>query len=420
MKFRQGHFRSFKMIYKVSSIFLSVLLSIYLCNGQPPKNNDKKTKTQSKKLNSRWKPTLDLLFQEAKTLRPLEKSPNAMAEVADAYWDIDVQTAKDMFSEANDIALTLEKKKDRGKSFRYILNLSSRRDSGFAKNLVEKTENSGKLKGESEDASLQTANDLVDEDIIKSSEFAEKLAPAGLKYGSAMFLIFQIAKKNPELANRVYQTYLNKVLADESFPLSLSVYLIGYSFGYADYYGLNQDGTITGANLVLPKPLIVNRRSANTFLTYLYRRVAKTLQLAEQTPENQFDKVLSLFVIDYIANDIVSFSPESTESWQQLRQKALIGLNQSQIEQTASNIRSINERREAIIRRAENPENAIAEKEISSDEIEKLPDVCQRDRLYTKNAINLLSAKNYEKAQKWIEKAQGGWVVETKNGWAKK
>ena len=40
------------------------------------------------------------------------------------------------------------------------------------------------------------------------------------------------------------------------------------------------------------------------------------------------------------------------------------------------------------------------------EEIEKIPNVCERDRLYTKNAINALSIKNYEKAEKWIDKVE--------------
>lgn len=391
-------------------IYAICIFSIFAfsADGQPKaKNKDPKQDDSAvEKTTSRWKSTLDLLVQEAGTINPKEKRPNALAEVADAYWNLDKQIAKNLFAEASDTALLLEKKEDRAKSFRYVLNLVTRRDSTLAKSLIAEAEKSGKLKDDIEDASIETAREILDEDILKSAELAEKIAPFGLKYGNAMSLIFQIAKKNPDLANRVYQVYLNKVLADENFPLELSVYLVGYGFGHGDYYGLISDESSVGASLVMPEPLAVNRSQANNFLSYLFRRINRDLQNSALTPENQFKKMVALFAIDYVIDDAALLSPNTLTNWEELRQQAAIGFTSAQLEQVSSIIRQIKETRESIKRRSENPEKAAADREISEEEIENLSDVCRRDMLYTKNAVNALGVKNFNKAKKWIDKIE--------------
>ena len=392
------------LIY-VICIFSSFVFSVYGQQTVKNKNTGQKDSITEQK-NNRWKPTLDLLIQEAGTINPKEKRPNAIAEVADAYWNLDSRTARNFFIEANAVALSLEKTEDRASAFRYVLNLVMRRDSVLAKSLIAEAEKSGKLKGDVDDASIETANEILDEDILKSVELAEKIAPSGLINGNAMYLIFQIAKKNPDLANRVYQAYLNKVLADENFPLELSVYMIGYAFGHTDYYGFSSRGDKVGATFVLPQPIIVNRNQANNFLAYLYRRINRDLQNPALTPENLFKKTVVLFAIDYVNDEIALLTPSAMTNWGQLWQQAATGLNSSQIEQISNYIREIKERREAIKQRAENTEKFIADKEISAEEIEKIPDVCARDRLYIKNALNALAIKNYEKAEKWIDKVE--------------
>jgi hypothetical protein len=391
-------------------VYLICITAIFSIASQAQINTKSKDAGQKDSVketkNNRWKPTLDLLIQEAGTITPIEKRPNAVAEVADAYWSLDKQLARNYFIEATAVALSLEKTEDRAKAFRYVLNLATRRDSSLAQSMIAEAERSRRLKDDVDNASIETADKILVEDVLRAAELLESIAPSGLKHGNAMYLIFQIARKEPELANRVFQSYLDKVLADENFPLELAVYTIGYAFGHADYYGIQANGEIVGASLVLPQLIAVNRNRTNAFLTYLYRRINRDLQNQALTPENQFKRMTALFVIDYLIDDVAFYGSNTLQNWEQLRREAATGLNPSQIELILNNVRQIKERRAHLKRRAENPENAPAEKEISEEEIEKIPDLCQRDRLYIKNALNSLSIKKYEQAKKWIDKVQ--------------
>ncbi|MGI9055192.1 MAG: hypothetical protein ACR2F2_05245, partial [Pyrinomonadaceae bacterium] len=207
--------------------------------GQADKLTDgeSSTKVTAKKTEvNRWKSTLDILFIEAKTIPQKDKKAMAVADVADAYWQIDTIASQDLFGDAVDIALTVDEKKDKEKSFRYILNLASKRNTTFSKNLIEKIKSKKKFDSEIEEISIETAQELLNEDLKKSAEFAESIAPMGLANGSAMFLIFQITQKDANLGNRVYQTYLRKALAQEQFPPDLLLLLAGYTFGNSEYY----------------------------------------------------------------------------------------------------------------------------------------------------------------------------------------
>jgi hypothetical protein len=351
----------------------------------------------------RWRYLLDSLVVEARSLSPEKNRAYALAEVADAYWNLDREKARMLFAAALDAAVSLkEGEKANSGAVNYVLTKATGRDVTLTKSLLAKIAGTQKTT-DAEETPLSIALELLKHDPGRAATLAQDLVPGGLSSGKANFFIFQLAKQDVESANQIYRAYLNKFAADPNLPLNQLISLGGYAFGYSEFYGLTRDmpPQLYGVSYRRIEKLSYNPALARAFLQLAFQSTQKTVEHASQMTgaERDYANVVNLFAIGYLLPEVVKYSPETMPAWEQLRQRAIVGTTTVQQEQAARHIASINERRAKIANFDNAPQlSKEQEAEANLERAEKLPGSCQKDREYSKAALSIGATKDFKRA----------------------
>ena len=345
----------------------------------------------------RWKILLSSLAQEARTVFPEERRPFAMVEVANAYWEVDHETSRQLYFSALDAVLSLirEDKKYRD-LLNHVLSAATRRDAGLAKELNKRLID----KENRDDVSIETASDMIDENPIAAAQLAEAFAPGGLPDGTAAFLIFSIAKKDIALADRVYGVYLNKITANESIDLESVLTLAGYSFGYSEYYTISKTGSVSGASFVPIAGLSAKSAFTTAFLNLAQRRLTLAIERRDRAVGADIESLNFpiLFASEYLLPEVAKYSPDSLPAWRQLQQRGIVGATTAQAQQVQNQILQIQQSRLRTQRFSDDAKSLEDEAEASLENVDKLPGTCQRDVIRSKAALLFNTRKNFKRA----------------------
>lgn len=350
-----------------------------------------------------WKYLLASLANDARSLLPEKSRPYALAAVADAYWNLDREIARELFMAALDSAFSpKEGEKVDSSAINQVLATVTKRDVGLTKTLIEIIAKKQKLDGLDE-SSLSVARELLERDPARATKLAEAFVPAGLSSGAANSFIFQLAKQDIGLANEIYRVYLNRFAADPKLTLNQLISLAGYAFGYHEFYGLTVDmpTQLYGVSSRRIADLKLNPSLAGAFLDLAFRRTSETVERASQLTgaERDYLSTVSLFTIAYLLPEVVKYAPTTVPAWERLQQRATTGTTPAQHEQVGRYIRSVNESR-ARVRRVDDAPQLSAEQaaEEMLERAEKAPNSCQRDKELSKAALRLSSIKEFKRA----------------------
>jgi hypothetical protein len=394
-----------KQIGKITSCLLITLLvcAPVLAQQSATKKPTRKTINDESSDLIQWKYVLATLANDARSLLPEKSRPYALAAVADAYWNLDREIARELFMAALDSAFSpKEGEKVDSAAINQVLATVTKRDVGLTKTLLETIAKKQKLDG-LDDSSFSVARDLLERDPTRATKLAEAFVPAGLSSGAANSFIFQLAKQDIGLANEIYRVYLNSFAADPKLPLNQLISLGGYAFGYHEFYGLT-GGTppqLYGVSSRRIADLQLNPSLAGAFLDLAFRRTRETVERASQMAgaERDYLSTVSLFTIAYLLPEVVKHTPTTVPAWERLQQRATTGTTPAQHEQVGRYIRSVNESR-ARVRRFDDAPQLSAEQEAEEmlERAEKAPNSCQRDKGFSKAAFSLSSIKEFKRA----------------------
>lgn len=384
---------------------LFILSACQIISAQPAGNKGVSAKVTTQKSENpnivRWRFFLDSLAQEARTIFPEDRRPYAVVEVANVYWEFDRETSTSLYISALDSAWSLTERDRKNRPvLKFVLSSATRLDSTLAKTLTKRIIDKEESDNERDEISSSTALEILEDDVNKAAQLAEAFAPNGLQSGTATFLIYRIAAQDVQLSNRVYGVYLSKVSTNENIPLESVLTLGGYAFGYAEFYGIDGRGNLSGATFPQVKGLSANPAFTNAFLSLAYRRIVRTIELRNNAVGAQIESLnyTILFALEYLMPQVARFAPNTLPAWQQLQQQGIAGAMPHQIQQVANHLNTINQNRARAQRFSESSQTAEEEAEASLENVEKITGTCQRDAVYSKAALTFSSRKNFKRA----------------------
>jgi len=149
-----------------------------------------------------WKYLLATLATDGHSLLPEKERPQALAAVADAYWNVDRDIARELFKAALDSACSLtEERKCDSLAINRVLAVGTKRDISLTKTLL-KTIGEKQKPGDLDETPLSVALDLLATDPNGATNLAQTFVAAGLSSGAANSFIFRLAKQDVGLANQ--------------------------------------------------------------------------------------------------------------------------------------------------------------------------------------------------------------------------
>lgn len=397
--------------------FFTVFLTVVNIYAQTPKT------TPVKQCNALYAQQLvEQQATESKSNTETDKRINILIKVADFLWIMDEDSARGYFAEAFQFARDKSREKEieklTGSPFFVqktnspfkVIRAVAKRDADWAKKLTETAlKDSEEIrKEESEKANRFEKDRDVQEALGLANSLAEQNPAAALYFfRRAMrfplhrnwyFTLYQIATKNPQLAEQIYPELLNNYA---NADVSRLLYLSAYPFANDRIFGVEkyQMGTL------IPKNLSPNLNFQKQFLMVLLRRV-NTL-----SPENANVKTNSNL-------------PESAYAFMALNELEPIVLQQFpemkeiflQAKTTAVSLTSP-ETQESIKKREDSQKN------FSNSFAERLKDIEKSDeegKLTDLQIVNLATAAKKEDefamAETWLDKIKEEKVREdTKN-----
>jgi hypothetical protein len=122
------------------SIILSVLVVVSLSfksMAQAPSTPKKESTVESSQVLIKWTSLLDQLTVESRTLTDEPHRSEALSYVADAYWEIAPDKSRKLFSEALDLALSIENEKERQVAVNLVITKAAKRDATLAKTFTQ-------------------------------------------------------------------------------------------------------------------------------------------------------------------------------------------------------------------------------------------------------------------------------------------
>jgi tetratricopeptide (TPR) repeat protein len=354
----------------------------------------------------RWKIVLGSLAQESRTVFPEDRRPYAMVEVANAYWEVDRDAARQLLVSALDRALSLTRQDKKLRSLvNHVLSSAAGRDAALAKELNKRLLDE---EGDKDDISAATALDMLEENPEAAAQLAEAFAPNGLQDGTAAFLIFSLAQKDTRLSNRVYGVYLNKVGANESIPLESVLTLAGYALGYSEYYSVTRRGDLMGSSFPPIAGLAANPAFTGAFLNLASLRLAQAIERRNRATGAEIEALNYpiLFASEYLLPEVSRYAPASMPSWQQLQQQGIVGVTTQQTQHVQNHMLVIQRARLRLQQFSDSSQTPELEAEASLENVEKLTGTCQRDVVYSKAALLYSSRKNFKRALELAEKLE--------------
>lgn len=353
------------------------------------------------KLRSRY--ILEELRREALSLTEEKNRAYALAEVADAYWNLDKDRAANLFTAAMDICLTLKVGNTASRAIRHVLFLASKRDVAVAKRLSNQLTNHRRKSDRSTAESVETAIDLLKSDPGTAAELAEAVAPAGLSDDAVGVFILELAQKDLSAAERVYRTYLSRSAADPALSINQLLWLGGYPFGYGETYSFanNDPARLVGLGGRQIPGLLPNPQLANAFLNTAFRHIQKIVSEAAPAtaPRKEAMNGICYFATLYLIPEVERYNPTTAGSWWTLRQQAFAGISPTYRESIEKQFELVTLNRASIPKDRSQTSN-----ESDLRETEKTPAGCERDRAYAKASLSNHSKNNNELALRVAEK----------------
>ena len=352
---------------------------------------------------ARWFYMLDELARDARAIPEAEKRPALVAEVADAYWELDRARARELFGSALEAALSLKAgSKEAGRALRQVIGLAARRDAGLARALTEKVLESAAEKDWAAGESMSVAVEMLDADPQRAAQLAAAHATAGPSFDAAWFIL-QLAGRDPAAAEQVYRAYLSRL--PPGLGLERLLWLAGYPFGHTEAYGGASDPAQMAGFNVLPSPHVSPKPAlARAFLEAASRAVQNTLRQAAAAapPQAEALNALALYATLYLLPEVQRYSPLAAEEWSLLQRQALSGTSEARRDGVARRVQELFAARARTGRQgqADAPAGAYAEgqAEDALARAEKLPAGCRRDVEYVTAALSVGWAKDFRRA----------------------
>lgn len=383
-----------------------VTLTLFFCApavGQvkPEKKTKARAETSPAADTARWRYMLEDLAREVRTAPQLEKRPQLMAEVADAFWELDQSRSRELFLSALESAMSMKAgTPEAGQSLRHVIRLAARRDAALARRLTEKLQASAPEQDSATVEPISVATDLLESDAAKAAQLAEANAPAGPSYEAAWFIL-KLAQRDPAAADRVYAAYLTRSSTGPGLAFDRVLWLAGYPFGYPEAFGgsLDADKMVGFSGLrvsgLTPRPAL-----AQAFLDLALRASRNALgQVGAAEPQRaQSLNGFVLFMTTYLLPEVQRYRPQALPEWALLEQQAQSGTTAAQKESVVRRVRRIIESRP----RPDQTELAEAYAEGRAEDrlasAEELPSGCKRDVEFARAALAIGHAKDFTRA----------------------
>lgn len=375
----------------VAFILLSCLVSVA---AQAPA--DSKTRRPNQEQSAellRLRSDLDRLSVEARTLQDQNSRPDAVIAVADTYWELDQNKARDLFLTALDLALAIDvSSKDRGSTVRRVLAFAARRDPELSKKLIDRMQ--AAKDRESRIEPIGAAIDLLQTDRKAAESIALASSHLGPSLDSA-WLIFELQKQDSAAADRVYLAYLNNV--NRGIPGKL-LWLAGYPFGYVEAFGGSTDPLqFTGVYGVRTSTLTANPALARRFIEVATEVINQMLRESAGVTSEQAEALNGqlFFMSAYLSPQIERYRPDLANRWRELQERSAAGVDMNRRQQILSKVNDIFATRQ--------PQNEVTSEEVTSiddvlDEAEKLPTTCLKDSAYARVLFQLSHKKDFKRA----------------------
>lgn len=389
----------------VALLTLLAVIALPLCapvvgqvaNGARPKRRAEGTPAPDV---ARWQYLLDDLAREARTLTREETVPPLLAEVADAYWDLDQVKSRELFTTAMEAALSLKPDaKGASGALRQVITLATKRDAALARGLSEKIFEAGAKGRWATEASVSAAVDLLETDPAAAARLAEAQAPAGPSMDSA-WLIVQLGARDAAAADRVYGAYLGRFAPETGFGLERLLWLAGYPFGHAESFG----GALKPSRLVgfsgMRSPVLTARPElAQAFLDVALRASQDALRRAGSAEPQRAEALneLVLFTAAYLLPEVRRYRPQAVPLWAQVEQQAQAGASVPEKDFVAKRVQEIFGSRP---RPGQQPGElyAAGRAEDLLAEAEKLPGGCKRNTQLAQAALSISHGKDFSRA----------------------
>ena len=343
-----------------------------------------------------WKFFLDSLIVETRLVDPEDERPLVMAELADAYWLIDQNQAKKLFTDAFDAAMS--HKTD--PPVAPVLARIAKRDRPLATELTKKLLATKSEESTSAAKSMSTARELFKTDPKFAIELAKLSTALGPSMSGLSFL-FDVAQNDPAGAAEIYDAYLRNLARPGNSELSSILWLAGYPFGYGEAYGGSNDpASMSGFSGRRVSGLKPQPELAARYLQIAFVAITNTLKKAATAGNVDRDELnaLALFSASYLFPEVQRYQPDAEATWSGLYRQALAGAPENRRAEVEQRLRFI---RETRARTSEQSGEEFARNEAKEKlaEIEKLPNTCDRDRAYAKAALAQSYAKDFAEAR---------------------
>ena len=341
-----------------------------------------------------WKSLLDQLVVEARTLDTDEDPDLLLAEVADAYWHFDPKRSQTLFSDAFERASSTPGSQE---SMRQILTLVAKRDRGLA---ISFTRQLSESRNNERPDVFRVTRELLDTDQPLAVDMAQTAASLGTSMGGLSFL-FKLADKDAAAADQLYDLYLKRLSARGNPPLSSLLWLAGYPFGYGEAYGgANDPAQISGFGAVRLEKLRPNPNLARAYLQLAFVSVTDTLRQATATPDaGARDELnsLALFTTAYLFPEIRNYLAGAEGAWSGLYRQALTATSEPRKAAAEARLQYILDVRSRAPKSTEG--DVTGDAGDKSEQINKQPDGCKRDRARAELALNVAHTKKFAEAR---------------------
>lgn len=388
----------------MSVVMLTLCLLLHApaqCQDAPHSEPRRKTESALAPDVARWQYLLDDLAREARTLMQEEKRPLLLAEVADAYWDLDTVKSRELFTSAFEAAFSLKSDaKEASRALRRVMTLAAKRDAALARGMSEKIQESGSEGRWASAESVSAALELLETDPAAASQLAEAGAPAGPSMDAAWF-IMQLGRRDPAAADRVYGAYLSRFAPAKGFGLERLLWLVGYPFGYAEAFeGAPSPGGMAGFSGMRSPGLTPRPALARAFLDVALRASQDALGRASNAEPQRAEALngLVLFTSLYLLPEVRRYRPQSLTEWSQVEQRAQSATTAPQKDAVAKRIQEIFGSRSRTVTADTSEQYAGTQAEDLLAGAEKLPGGCKRDTEFAKAALGIGYGRNFSRA----------------------
>ena len=376
---------------------VSILVFAESVRCQVKKTPDKAIRATKKPAEDRahWKFLLDSLIVETRLVDPEWERPLVMADLADAYWLIDQQQAKKLFTDAFEAALAIKTDPPVGG----VVARVARRDRQLATELMKRV-----LAAKSEDRNSEETSQAARESLKTDPKFAVELAKLSASLGpsfNSMSLLFDVARTDQAGALEIYNAHIRNLVRSGNPELGSLLWLAGYPLGYGEAYGGSNDPAslhgfvgmrVTGLR---PQPDL-----AAAYLQIAFAVITNTLKKAAEAgnPDTQLLNALALYAASYLFPEVQRYLPDAEPAWSGLYRQALAGASESRRASIEQDLRLLRERRgRTSDESAEDYARGDAKEKL--EETEKITDACKRDRSYTQAALAYSFAKDFTQAR---------------------